>query len=108
MTGEAGQKYDGEKVRMELLSSLWLFGVAQVLTFGAKKYAADNWRKGLSQRRLIGAAFRHLTAYNGGEDLDPETGVSHLLHASCCLMFAFELKELKPELDDRWRPEAKT
>lgn len=96
-------KHDQEKPMMELLSPKWLTAVATVLTFGARKYAADNWRKGLKQRRLVGAAMRHLNAYNDGEDLDPESGLSHLAHASCCLMFAFELKITHPELDDRYK-----
>lgn len=102
---ERGIKHDGEKVRLELLSSTWLFGVGRVLTFGAKKYAAHNWRKGLELSRLLGAALRHILLFLGGEDLDPETGLSHLYHASCCVMFASELHETRPDLDDRYRSE---
>lgn len=102
----SGVKKDEGKVQMELLSGHWLYGVATVLTFGAKKYSAHNWRKGLHQSRLLGAAFRHLVDYLGGEDLDPESGLSHLYHASCCLMFASELKETHPELDDRYKSPA--
>jgi hypothetical protein len=64
---------------------------------------AHNWRKGIQTSRLMAAAQRHLLAYNEGEDLDPETSLSHLLHASCCLMFAYELSLDKPELDDRYK-----
>jgi Domain of unknown function (DUF5664) len=103
MNIETGIKHDQEKTRMELLSPCWLEGVSSVLTFGAKKYAAHNWRKGIAQSRLLGAALRHIVSYLGGEDLDPETSLSHLYHASCCLMFASELKETHPELDDRYK-----
>jgi hypothetical protein len=98
--GEEGTKF---KTRLELLSTPWIFGVGDVLTFGAVKYAAHNWRKGIARTRVIGAALRHLFAYLAGEDNDPETGLSHLLHASCCLMFAFELHHTRPDLDDRFR-----
>lgn len=98
-----GVKYDEGKPAMELLSSSFIEGVARVLSFGAKKYSAHNWRKGIHQSRLIGAALRHLFAYLRGEDNDPETGLSHLLHAGCCIMFAFELKDTHPELDDRYK-----
>lgn len=101
-----GTKYDHTKSRVDLLSSLWLEGVGHVLAFGATKYAAHNWRKGLQSSRLMGAAFRHILAYNGGEDLDPETGLSHLLHASCCVMFAYELSITHKHLDDRYRAKA--
>jgi hypothetical protein len=80
--------------------------VGQVLTFGKKKYAAHNWRKGIQISRLMAACLRHVLAFNSGEDFDPETGLSHLYHASCCLMFASELIETKrEEVDDRYRAE---
>lgn len=101
---EAAIKYDQEKVQLDLLSSRWIFGMGRVLTFGAKKYAAHNWRSGLKRSRLLGAALRHIFSYLGGEDNDPETGLLHLHHASCCIMFASELHETRPELDDRWKP----
>lgn len=102
MTG--GTKNDSEKIRLELLSSSWLMGVGRVLTFGSKKYAAHNWRKGIALSRLLGACLRHVLAFLGGEDLDPETGLSHLYHASCGLMFASELYETMPkEVDDRYK-----
>jgi len=100
-----GTKHDGEKVRLDLLSSLWIEGVGSVLTFGSKKYSAHNWRKGIVLSRLLGACLRHVFAFLKGEDKDPETGLSHLSHASCCLMFASELYETRPDLDDRYKGE---
>lgn len=98
-----GVKADHDKSRLDLVSTIWLFGVGEVLAYGAKKYAAHNWRKGLARSRLLGACLRHVLAYVGGEDNDPETGMSHLYHASCCLMFAAELHQTQPETDDRWK-----
>src|ERR1035437_5541545 len=98
-----GIKHDGTKNRLDLISSIWLNGVASVLTFGAKKYAAHNWRGGLTHSLTLVAALRHIFAFLSGEDKDPETGLSHLYHASCCLMFASELHETKKQLvDDRY------
>lgn len=98
-----GIKHDQDKNRLDLLSSTWVEGVGKVLTFGARKYSANNWRSGLARSRLLGACLRHVFAYLRGEDLDPETGLLHLYHASCCLMFASELHYTKPETDDRWK-----
>lgn len=98
-----GTKYDSQKIQVELLSARWLCGVGAVLTFGAHKYAAHNWRKGIELSRLLGAALRHIFAFLGGEDCDPETGLCHLYHASCCLMFAAELWETRKDLDDRYK-----
>ncbi len=99
----AGVKYDQTKEPVSLLSRVWLLGVARVMGFGAKKYAAHNWRGGIERSRLLSAALRHILAYNEGEDTDPESGLPHLDHASCCLMFARETHETHPELDDRWK-----
>lgn len=86
-----------------LISSIFLVGLARVLTFGAKKYAAHNWRKGLAYSRCYDALQRHLVAWNGAEDLDKETQLNHLDHAACELMFLREMVETKPELDDRFK-----
>lgn len=101
----SGTKHDQEKAPLELLSSIWVEGVGRVLGFGKKKYAAHNWRKGIQLSRLLGAALRHIFAYLRGEDNDLESGLPHLDHASCCLMFARELSETRPDLDDRWTSE---
>lgn len=100
-------KHDSAKVRMELLSPVALEELSKVLTFGAKKYASHNWRKGLVWSRLLGAALRHLLAFMGGQDKDPETGISHINHAMCNLMFLSEFEHTHPELDDRYKKENK-
>lgn len=75
--------------------------VAAVLGFGAEKYAADNWRKGMEWRRLYGAALRHLMAWERGEDLDPESGLPHLAHAGCCILFLLSYQLVGGGTDDR-------
>ena len=94
-------KADQAKARMDLLPPKVLEGVAQVLTFGAKKYAAWNWVKAPAYGRYFAAVQRHLTAWQAGEDLDPETGLPHLNHALCGLMFLAELQRLGVAEDDR-------
>ena len=103
-----GIKHDSDKPDMSLLSSFSINELAKVLSFGKEKYAAHNWRKGIQISRLIAAAQRHMFAFNGGEDKDPESGLSHLAHAMCCMMFAIEMMEVKPELDDRYVPVVST
>lgn len=99
-----GVKFDQEKPMVDLLEPEWLEGVAKVLTFGANKYAAHNWRKGIKFSRLIAALFRHLLAIINGEDVDRESGLPHVHHLSCCAMFLSWHMAHKPELDDRWKP----
>lgn len=100
---ETGTKNDAEKPRMDLLDPLALEGLAAVLTFGAKKYAAHNWRKGIANTRLIAAMLRHLFAIMRGEDVDPESGLPHIDHVGCCWMFLSNNMKTRPEMDDRWK-----
>lgn len=91
-----GVKFDYDKPQWSLMPWKALSQVVDVLTYGAKKYAPDNWKKVPNARqRYIDAGFRHLTAYASGEKNDSETGLSHLAHAMCCLLFllAFDLGE---------------
>ncbi len=85
---------------MDLLDTTAIEQLAKVLTFGAQKYAPNNWRKGISKCRLIAAVMRHMFAYLGGQDKDPETGLSHVAHAMCGCMFLLGL-EHRTDLDDR-------
>jgi hypothetical protein len=97
LSGE-GVKFDAGKPQWSLMQWKALTEVVKVLTYGAKKYSPNNWRKVPNARtRYIDAAGRHFAAYCAGEKNDSETGISHLAHAMCCLLFllAFELGEDK-------------
>lgn len=102
-----GQKFDSSKTPFELLSPAALLGTAEVLKFGAKKYAPNNWRKGLAWTRIIGAIGRHLLAFMAGEDLDPETQLPHVDHLACEIMFLQEFYKTRKDLDDRSTPNNK-
>lgn len=98
-----GVKYDSEKPRMHLLPPKATIEVAKVLTFGAQKYDEENWRKlDKLQERYTSGALRHIFAHMDGEQLDPESGVSHLAHALCCLLFKLEI-ELEEDQEKRLR-----
>lgn len=101
--GEDGRKYDDGKVMLDLIDPEYTLELGKVLTFGAKKYDPHNWRKGLRVSRLIAGAKRHLNAVERGEDRDPETGLSHLAHAGCCLMFLYWTLEHRKDMDDRYK-----
>lgn len=97
-------KFDSNKLPLNLLSTEALNQTAAVLAFGAEKYAEHNWRAGFAWSRPLAAAMRHITAFNDGEDKDPESGLSHLAHAACCIMFLLEFEKTHPHLDDRYKP----
>jgi hypothetical protein len=96
-------KHDKDKLPMHLLSTEALEQIAAVLQFGAQKYESHNWRKGFVWSRPLSAALRHILAFNNGEDRDPESNLSHLAHAACCIMFLLEFEKTRPELDDRYK-----
>lgn len=98
-----GMKFDQDKPRMDLLDAYATEELAKVLTFGAKKYAPHNWRKGISYARLIAAALRHIYAFARGEDFDEETGLPHPAHAMCCMMFLVWMMKERRDQDDRWK-----
>lgn len=99
-----GRKADAGKDPWELAPWDALRAVVAVLAFGAGKYGARNWERGLAWSRLYAATIRHLTAWWQGEARDAETGLSHLAHAACCVLFllAFELRGMGG--DDRPLP----
>lgn len=99
----SGVKNDKDKPRVDLLDPLALEGIAAVLAFGAKKYAAHNWRGGISYSRLLGAAIRHTFAILRGEDTDPESGLPHVDHLGCSWMFLSNMMKTRPDLDDRYK-----
>jgi len=78
--------------------------LAELLTFGGKKYARKNWQKGFPKEQLIDSLMRHLMKYANGEllDYDPEcqgcvsgtclnhSGLPHITAVMCNAMFLAE------------------
>ena len=83
-----GTKNDSGKPRWSLIPNGVVAEVVQVLEFGAARYGEDNWQKVPdARRRYYDAAHRHMDQYWSGEQTDPDTGLHHLSHAICSLMF---------------------
>lgn len=101
MNCQPGFKYDEEKIRTDLVPTDVVEELTKVLTLGAKKYSDRNWEKGMRWGRPYAAALRHLFAWWRGEDYDPETGLSHLAHALCCVTFLLAYSLRKIGEDDR-------
>ena len=94
-----GEKFDQGKTRYDLYPLDAYKGCADVLTFGAQKYADNGWKTVPNAvPRYYAALIRHLNAQmehfnNGGVELipDEESGLAHLDHAQCCLVFLREV-----------------
>ena len=91
-----GLKFDDAKLRWDLLPMECVEEVVKVLSFGSRKYAPNNW-KAVEQgsERYYAALMRHLVAYRKGEEIDPESGLSHLSHVMCNLVFLIWLDKNK-------------
>lgn len=97
---QLGVKNDEGKLRWSLVPLDAMREVVRVLMGGADKYAPDNWvHVEDARRRYFDAAVRHLTEWYDGERNDPEWGLHHLAHASCCTLFLLALS-LRGSIDD--------
>ena len=96
-----GLRHDKGKARFDLLPPRPLADVARVFTKGAEKYEDRNWEKGLRWGKHYAALQRHLHAYWGGEDLDPESGLPHLAHVVFGCLALMEYARTCPQYDDR-------
>ena len=98
----SGTKFDQEKVDLHVLDPLFVEGTARVAQFGESKYGKSNWKKGLTQTRIINAIRRHLAQIEKGEDLDDESGFHHAYHIAWgCQVLAYQHRNGQYHLDDR-------
>ena len=73
---------------------------------GEKKYGRYNYTKGHNASQLIAAAMRHLTAWNEGEEYDPD-GQHHLGSVGACIGMILRQQELGTLKDNRFKKEEK-
>jgi hypothetical protein len=90
------------KVRLSLFPMHLVAGATRVLMWGATKYAEWNWAKGGRWSTAFDCMMRHMFKYwFFREELDEESGMHHLDHALCNLMFLIHFKDTYKEGDDR-------
>ena len=102
-------KFDEGKRDWSLLPYDSIEEIAKVLEFGKIKYAAWNWTEGggFKYTRVFNASMRHLLAFMRGEDKDPDSGLSHIAHLGCNVLFLLHFilnKEKYNTCDDRRVP----
>lgn len=100
-----GAKYDGGKTNYSLLNREVLRGVAQVLTFGAAKYAADSWQDVPDAlRRYRAAQERHFDSrVLDGELHDSESGILHAWHYACNALFVAYFLAFRADMVEEYR-----
>lgn len=107
---EAGGGYDpkaeagSKKVPLRLIPPAAMREEAWAFELGSRKYGAFNWRlEGRKPRASVyyEAVLRHVTAWYDGEDVDPESGRSHLAHARAGLGILLDAMDRGRLEDDR-------
>lgn len=90
------------KPQIDKVPTTLIIEVAAAMKLGAAKYGPYNWREKKVSTSVYYAAFmRHAMAYWEGEDLDPESGASHLGHAGACLAILLDAAKNGSLNDDR-------
>jgi len=87
---EYGFKHDAGKLDWTLLPFEALEGAIRVMqsVIDSGKYPRDNWKTlENGERRYCGGGLRHRFARLGGEEIDPESGLPHIDHEICNLLF---------------------
>ena len=102
-----GVKYDGGKLRYDLIPADALEELAAIYTMGAKKYEDHNWRKGMKWSRPFAALMRHAWSWFRGEDIDPESGLNHMAHAAWNCFTLINYAKTHPEFDNRIKNDGK-
>lgn len=105
IAGTTAVKHDDGKADWSLMPFEAIEEINKVLEFGAKKYAAHNWKQGggFKYTRILNSLLRHIFAFMRGEDKDPESGLSHMAHAGCNIIFILYYLKYKEKYsnDDR-------
>jgi hypothetical protein len=76
--------------------------VGLALLEGARKYGRHNYRScGVRASVYYDAIFRHITSWFEGEDIDEDSGLSHVTKAIACLVVLRDSMLLENWVDDR-------
>lgn len=91
-----------KKAAMSTVPAPFIMGVGAAMTEGALKYGRHNYREaGVRSSVYYDALMRHMMAWWEGEDIDPESGLSHLLKAAACLAVVYDSLSYGNLNDDR-------
>ena len=92
------------KTPLALIPPYAMEQTAWVHKLGAEKYGPYNWREtGVCATTYVAAIMRHLNAWRDGEDLDPESGISHIAHVACSCNILLDAQRCNTLQDDRFR-----
>jgi hypothetical protein len=90
------KKRDYGKPMWDLLPLGPIEDIVKVLTWAVEQgeYEKESWKTvDDAKNRYYAALMRHLKAYRDGELPDNKSGLPHLAHAGCCLLFISWLEQ---------------
>jgi hypothetical protein len=91
-----------KKPQLDLLEHAADVEIARVMATGAAKYGRKNYLTSPISVTVYGGAIRrHVGAWLAGEDLDPESGISHLAHIGANVHVVLAAMEAGTFTDDR-------
>jgi hypothetical protein len=102
-TGNPKEAAGAKKPAIWSVMPRWvILEVGRVMQFGASKYGAFNyrWRSGRAGT-YQDAMERHAQLWFDGEDIDPESGVSHLAHVIANALILMDCQANGTLIDDR-------
>jgi hypothetical protein len=103
--GNPKTRFGMAKPPLSLIPATALVHMAEGFRDGAAKYGPANWRQDpVSTSTYLNAAYRHIAAWQDGEECDPVSGVHHLGHAADCLAILMDAQACNTLLDDRPPP----
>lgn len=99
---QQGLRFNDGKIRYDLMEPYAQQELARVFTFGANKYAPNNWLKGMDWTKCLASLKRHVAAWEMGQDFDDETKCFHMAHAAWNALALVTYTKYAPQFDDRF------
>lgn len=94
--------FGAAKPSLALVPGAAMVEMAGVFELGAKKYGPFNWRiTKVEAMTYANAAMRHIMSWIDGEDIDPESGKSHLGHGMASLGIVIDAMHTANLIDNR-------
>lgn len=91
-----------KKPSVQFIPPVAIIEESVVMALGAAKYGAFNWQDDpVDATTYYSAAIRHLLQWYSGEDLDQESGASHLAHVRACMAILLDAGASGTLIDDR-------
>jgi hypothetical protein len=91
-----------KKVPFSTVSAPVIAEIGLAMLEGSRKYGRHNYRAiGVRASVYYDACLRHIMAWWEGEDVDPDSGLSHITKATACLVVLRDAMLLDKVVDDR-------